>query len=272
MYKLIKVTKRYIQLEIETIKYCLIREMEYRFNFIITFLACFIYQMSVFVTYSIIYYSIGSIGGWSYTEISLLFATNAIVENVLFMPLVFYNLFDLPQIINNGDLDFILIKPVNVIFYVSFKRFNFGTFTGGLVSAFIYYISVFPYLLESFSLFHMTMYVLLIINGFILMFSLFLIFMCLGFYLIRIDVMMNLFWAIHQFGKKAPGTVYPFALQGVLTFVIPVLVMAYYPAGVLLNKLGGKEILISYVMTAVLFLFSIFLWNRSIKRYCSASS
>lgn len=272
MYKLIKSVKRYVQLEVETIKYCLMREIEYRFNFVITFFAVFTYQMSILFTYSIIYYSTGTIGGWNYTELSLLFATNAIVENVLFMPFVFYNLFNLPNIINNGDLDFILIKPVSTVFYVSFKRFDFGTFVGGLISAIIYYITAIPSIVKSFSIVNLIMYILLIFNGFIIMFSLFLLFQCLGFYFIKVDVSYNLFWAIHQFGKKAPGLIYPYLLQLIMTFIIPVLVISYYPSGISLNKLGGKEICISYIATATLFFVSIFVWNRSIKRYYSASS
>ena len=245
--------------------------MEYRFNFIVTLTTIFIWQMSVLFTFSVIYYSVDNIGGWSFEEMSFLLGTNALIETT-FMSFIFLNLFELPNIINNCDLDFLLLKPINTVFLVSFKRVDFGMLIGGLPSFIIYMIYSFPRIKDYLNLSSIIIYLILIINGLVIMFSIFFIIKCLSFYFIKADGLCSLAWAIYDFARKAPGTVYPTLMRAVLTYVVPVLVIVFFPAGYGLKKFTINEIVIPCSISVVLLTFSIIFWKTSLRRYNSASS
>jgi ABC-2 type transport system permease protein len=271
MLILFKNLKRYITLEFEFIKYCLLREMEFRFNFIITFITIFVSQLSMFLTFEVIYYSVDSIGGWTFSEISFLLATNALIETT-FMSFIFFNLFQLPNMINNCELDFILIKPINPMFYISFRRVDFGMLTGGLSAFFIYIVNALPSIKNSLNFTSILIYFFLLINGLVIMYSIFFIMQCLAFYFIKIDALYKIFWSTYDFARKVPGTIYPTIVRVLLTFIIPVLVVVLFPAGYLLKKFGLKEILISTIISTILLSLSIIIWKVSLRKYNSASS
>ena len=272
MNKFVQALKLYARLEIETIKYCLIREMEYRFNFVVTLVTVFAYQLTIFLTYTLLFSYTESIGNWTASDVSFLFATNAIIENVLFMPFAFYGLLSLPQLINTGNLDLILIKPVNPVFYISTKQFDLGTLVGGAISAVMYIIAAWPSLQGAVTAGNILVYIYMIINGTLIMHSLYLSIQCLAFRFIRIDAFSSMFWSIHGLAKRAPGSVYPLVLQMILTFFIPVLIVVYFPAGFVLNKLGIREVAASTVVTILFFILSRYIWRVSVKKYGSASS
>jgi ABC-2 type transport system permease protein len=269
--RLLRILKRYISLELVSIRYCLLREMEFRFNFIITFITIIVIHITNILTYSVIFTRADNIGGWNYSEVIFLIGTGAIIDG-FFMSFIFFNITQIPNMINNCELDFLLLKPVNSMFIVSFKNFNLGTFVGNIPTGIGLIIFTLPNLKHTYSIASVFLYVMLIFSGIIILYSMFFIIKCLAFYFIRVDGLDQVFWTVYEFGRRVPGTIYSNIMKAVLTFGLPVLVIVFFPAGLLLDKLGMKEVLISFCISGTLLFLAATMWKISLKRYNSASS
>jgi ABC-2 type transport system permease protein len=244
--------------------------MEFRINLLISFLTVLLAYITSALTYSVILFHVDSIGNWGYFDILFLIGTAAIVDG-LFQSFTYFGIMQIPNLVGSGDLDFILLKPINSMFLVSFRSFDLGTFIAiiiGIVSNIIAIVNM----ESAISVINIVIYYFMIINGAIIIYSLFFLTKCLAFKFIRVNGLNNLVWAIYEFGRRTPESVYKGLIKFALIYIFPVLVVSNFPAGFFLNILGWKELIISCVITIVLLSLSIFAWNYSIKKYNSASS
>lgn len=261
---------RYIHLECLFVKFCIVREMEFRTNLVISFLTVFIAYLTSALTYSVIFFNTDKIGNWSFYEVNFLIGTAAIVDG-FFMSFLYFGVIQIPDLIRMGDLDFILLKPLNSMFMVSLRKFDLGTFFSVIIGIVANVISLIN-MKASFQWWNVLIYYFLILNGVIILYTLFFIAKCLAFYFVKVNAIDNLIWAIYEFGRRTPESVYKNAIRFLLVYICPVLVVVNYPAGFLLRKFGLEELAVSYIITIVLLLAAVLFWKISLKKYSSASS
>jgi ABC-2 type transport system permease protein len=82
---------------------------------------------------------------------------------------------------------------------------------------------------------------------------------------------MELYWQFGQFSRY-PGDIYPWFLRHLLLLLIPMLVVSNFPAEVLINKLEGGWIIYGFALGSAFFAFTVWVWNKGLQRYRSASS
>ncbi|MEZ6045476.1 MAG: ABC-2 family transporter protein [Planctomycetaceae bacterium] len=101
----------------------LIRDMTFRSNFIVEIITRAFWFTAQLVLFELIYQSVNRINDWSRYEYFAFMATgmliNAIVET-FFMP----NCANFSELIRKGDLDFVLLKPIDTQFLISFEKLN----------------------------------------------------------------------------------------------------------------------------------------------------
>ncbi|HSQ87603.1 ABC-2 family transporter protein, partial [Romboutsia sp.] len=131
--------KRYLFLYNAILKICLVREMEFRINFIIRILINFLWAGISYATVFLIYSQVDSIGGWNREQMVLLTSVVGLSNSVY--KLFFHNSITRFQyLVNSGELDFMLLKPVNARFLASMRQFGFEQLPRGIM--FIYLIIV----------------------------------------------------------------------------------------------------------------------------------
>lgn len=268
---IIKKIKRYLTLELMFIRYNLARAMEFRTNFIISFLTVIMVHATALSTYAVVFITTNDVGGWNASQITFLMGTSAIIDG-FFMAFIFFNLTALPTIINNCELDFLLLKPVNPIFMVSFRRFDLGCFLGNIPLSIVLITYSMINLKSSINLLSVIIFFIMVADGIIIYYSLFFIIKCLAFFFTKIEGLDNIFWTVVEFGRRVPGTIYPAFVRALFIFLVPVLVIVYFPAGFMLNKLGYRELLLSVGFAAIALTLVNLIWKHALKRYNSASS
>ena len=104
--------KRYFKLYLSFIKNCLIREMEFRSNFIWHNLVSLIWAVVVMLVFFFIYQQVNTVNGWTMEAVLLLTAVYFLVDRIFdsFFEINFDNFVPL---VNTGQLDLILIKPAS---------------------------------------------------------------------------------------------------------------------------------------------------------------
>ncbi len=245
------------------------QQMEYKFNFIIggTFELVWLFMYLIFI--NVIFLHTNSINGWNKYETLILIFQGGIMDSI-FTFLIVPGLKRLPTLINTGELDFILLKPVNKKFNICFFEFDIPQIKNIILNivALLYCLDKLNLSLSATEIF---IYVLLSINGFLMVYSIIFILMSLSFWVIRMDIVMGIGSEMIGVGNK-PISIYPRIIQKFLIFVIPLLVCFNFPVLYIIKGLNFNYIIYSFVATTFMFLFSNFIFKRGLKKYVSAGS
>lgn len=209
------------------------------------------------------------LGGWTQEQV-LVFLACFLVVDALQMTFSSSNLWAFSELVNRGDLDYYLTRPVSTLFCVSLREFSLSSFCNlcvavGMLVWFIGRLPVPP------TTFQLTVGCLLLINGAVL------------YHLIRLVLLMPVFW-IHS-GRgldnlffttvqlcERPDRIYGSVLRTIVLTVLPFALMASYPARVILEPFDIGVVLYTVGVTGIFLLLTLWLWRRALRAYSSASS
>ncbi|HEX7041807.1 MAG TPA: ABC-2 family transporter protein [Patescibacteria group bacterium] len=172
------------------------------------------------------------------------------------------------QIIN-GYFDHTLLKPVSPLFKSLF----------GGSDIFDFFIMIFLIVMLIIGVEHLGgvsslnifLYILLIINAFIIALSFHIFVLCLGILTTEVDNAIMLYRDLTQMGRF-PVDIYREPLKSIITFVIPIGIMMTIPAKVMLGVFNIQIIIVSFGIGILIFMLSVLLWRYSLTKYSSASS
>ena len=115
--------QRYARLYVAFAKNSFLNALEYRLSFIIWSIATICYAIVYVASIQFIFAHVQTIGGWRLEQMLVLAATVMIVDGIV-ESIFGENMNALSGLINRGELDFVLSKPVNTRFYVSTRKFD----------------------------------------------------------------------------------------------------------------------------------------------------
>lgn len=250
-------------------RFALLKELEYRVNFLIN--AC----MSIFwlvwgvVGVTIFFAHTDQIGGWTFYQALLVLGLYSIFTGImeaLFRP----NITALIEQIRDGTFDFVLVKPVNSQFYSTFHSLTVWRVADILAGA-----ALMIYALRELHVMPTVSQILafaaLFVIALVMVYSIWLTMMTMAFWFIKVDNLAELFYAFYE-AARFPITVYNGWLRAVLTFIVPIAFMTTFPAAALIGLLEPNELLLGAILAALLFGGAHRLWNVAIRSYSSASS
>jgi len=278
----------------------LIREMTFRGNLLITIVTRGFWFAAQLVLFDIIYRNVNSINDWSREDYFTFMATgmliNAIVET-FFMP----NCANFSELIRNGNLDFVLLKPIDTQFLVSFEKVNLAMLNQVLLAG-----ALLCYSLIHLSHLELVMSALqnLILSGQwlalleicyqgtvqILMYCLLLAVGVAFFYSLMISLASSSIWfgrnqGLYDFWfyitvfARYPRSIYSGSPTGevirfAFSYVIPILLVVTVPSRLLLSKALEPSwiTLVSVFVTLALLFISRYIFKWSLNSYRSASS
>lgn len=263
----------YLRLYANFLKNCFRRETLYRFNFWVSMFTVVLGYLSNVLFFDFIYGSgVEEISGWGKYEVFILLATVWIVDSI-FGGMFFFNLIKIPMRVKNYDLDSVLIKPINTIFILTLRQFNFGLFAGVFfgVGLLIYSLYMGQFLLEIWNVF---LYTVLIICSVVLLFSILFIMVTFSLRFVRIQGLIQMFWSMMDIGKQ-PHAIYPMKLKFCFVFFVPAIVIYNFPMQILLNNnyITGLDfltnIMLMIILTVIFLCVAIFNFNKTLKYYYS---
>src|SRR5258708_2188276 len=123
---------RYLEIYWLMIRNSLIREMNFKANFLLWMVVEFLWFLGQIIFLEVLYGHVDSIGGWSKWECVLLVGTHQITAQV-FQAFFYVNLAELPELIRTGRLDLMLLLPVDAQFAVSTRKFGMDNIVNALV-------------------------------------------------------------------------------------------------------------------------------------------
>ena len=244
-------------------------ELEYQVNIFIDLLtAIFGLSGSIFLL-SIFFSNAKDIGGWSFEQALIIQAIYTIlngITNTWFSP----NLTEIVKYIREGTLDFVLIKPIDSQFWVSFKRIS----PTGFIEIFLGLIVL--------------IYCLNLNNISLTIKSLFLLFVTLGcsisiLYSLWFLISTTTIWFVKTWNAtevlrsflylgRFPLNAFSFPLRVFFSTVIPITFITAIPSEVILGISTFWKIILEILVSMTFIIFSRRFWKFALRFYTSASS
>jgi len=246
------------------------RQMAYRPHFFIMIVGKVVRIALLFFFFQAIFLKVDRIGHWTYDQVLLLFATFHIIDYLISITFHRGLAFQLPQLIQSGQLDSRMTLPANLLFFVSFERMDLIDFFSLLPTlAFLSYVL---YRLNfAFSVGQAFIYILLLINALIFIFSVVLIIATLSFWTTQSRGLAKIFDNLFKIGR------YPLDIFGdfwkvVFIYFLPLVLIAQLPSQALLQTLSVRSVFLAISMTTILLIIALKFWKSGLRSYSSAST
>jgi ABC-2 type transport system permease protein len=229
--------------------------------------------------------SIGAATGWGRAEFFIFLATtwmiNAIVQT-FFMP----NAQEFSELIRTGGLDFALLKPIDTQFLISFRRMDWSALSNLVVAVLLLGVGMYQLSQRSDPTWQpgpwvVILYPFYLFCGVAILYSIMTVLAATSIWLGRNQSLYDFWFYITNFSRY-PAEIYQrgwgYALWGIFTFAIPVLVVVNVPARLLAQPLQPRASweLPMAAFAVVAALGSLFvsrrIFQRALASYRSASS
>jgi ABC-2 type transport system permease protein len=256
----------------------LVRDMTFRGNFIIDTISSLSWPAFNVIFYMRVFTYTGALGnsGWGKYEFFAFFATGLII-NALAQMLFMTNIDELTDLIRTGDLDFLLLKPIDTQFLISLKRIEWSSVGNVLagVGFLIYSLSMLSHLPGPLQV---ALFLVYMICGVAIYYSLMI---ALGASTVWMGRNLTLydFWFYITTFSRYPLEIYNGSLGTPLriffTYLLPVLIVINVPARMIVWPLDSPQWpLAGFALLAAAgsVAASRWLFQKAINSYRSASS
>ena len=258
-----------VKLYTESIKMQLKKELEYKVSFIINFIS----QIFIYFTYYIIILALfnkfNNINGFTLYEILLCFSI--INFGFSFNEVFFKGIDKFEDLIINGTLDRLLLRPVNVLYQVMYEEFNFSKISRIVQSLIILIISLINIKIKL-TLTKIILLILMLLGSILIFFSIFVLMASYCFITVQGLEVKNLFADGGKHVAQYPISIYNKSFMFIFTFIIPYAFINYYP---LLYFLDKKNNILYYFSPLLIFIYLIlclYCFKVGLKRYNSIGS
>ncbi|MFF4778101.1 ABC transporter permease [Microtetraspora fusca] len=244
--------------------------LQYRLNLVIGVATGVAYQGSGFAFVWVVMHTFPAIGGWSLREIAFLYGLRLTAHALYVLP--FSSLIGLDWLVREGELDRVLLRPLNPLVQIMAKRLGVGQL-GDLLAGLVLLVVALPPLGPASALFCLAA----VVGGALVETAVSLALASLS--LRTWNTIAVRVFADDLFSKfgSYPMSVFGGAAQWALTFVLPVAFVAYVPASVLLDRTGELNVpapvaYASPLLGVALFALAYRIWSRQLRHYQSTGT
>ena len=260
---------RYLRLFIYFVRFSMSRALEFRLDFFFRIFMDIIFYAVNIVFYKIIFLHTSVLAGWSEPQM-MIFVSGYLIVDSIQMTLFSNNFYILPMLINKGDLDYYLVRPVSSLFFVSLRDFAANSFINLLMTMGILAWSIVHYP-GPFSWLRTLGFLFFICIGSTVFYSLRFLSIILSFWTHSPRGHDSLFWPMTRVMER-PDRIFHGWFRLVFCTILPFSLMASYPARLVLDPFDIKIFLHLLSISFGLFIFAVWFWNKGLRIYSSASS
>ena len=243
--------------------------MEFKLNFIFEIFIDAIYYFSLFFFFKIIFQFTQSLGEFNQDAVIIFLITLDIADS-LYVFFLGGNVFNINTAVKQGDLDFILLKPINPQFFISCRYVN----TYAIISILILTILIIKLTYSfhnHFILIDFIFFFVSLILGMLIFYSFEFIIACLAFWFRNFSYAGWLAGELTKYSRR-PDSIYKNFFRKTLFTIFPMAMISSVPSRFLIFGADIK-LLCLQIFVAILFLWlTKFVWEKGLLKYESASS
>ena len=266
---------RYLGLLGSLARYTLARELAFRGNFLVKVAVEVIWLAILLAFYETIFARTNTVATWPKDQylffVGCFFALNGLIET-LFLE----NCNDFAELVRTGDLDFLLLRPIDEQFLITCRRVDWATAPNVLMGFGVMGFALVRLHWE-FDLVRLAAFVATFACGTAIAYSFMLILTATSVWTVRNQSLMEMWWLFSSLARypkeiflhSGPGAS---SLGFLFTFLLPILLVANVPANAMVRTLDPSMVGFTVFATAVLIWGSRRFFQHALRSYRSASS
>jgi ABC-2 type transport system permease protein len=260
---------RYIRLYGYMVRFSFSRAMEFRVDFFFRFIMDAIFYTVNTIFFKVLFLHTPSLAGWTESQV-MVFMTGFFVCDAIMMTVFSNNLWWISYLVNHGDLDHYLLRPVSSLFFLSVREFAASSALNVVLAVSLCAWAITSYEIP-FSPIKIALYAVLIVNGTFLL------------YIVQMLAVIPVFWTHSSGGfqmigwevaglSRRPDRIFRGFVRKVMLTVIPMALVVSLPTRLLFEEFSWLTLAHIFGVTAVMFGVLLFFWSFALRNYSSASS
>ncbi len=259
----------YVRLWLASMRYSVVRSMMFRADFIMWSMVELFWMGVNVAAIAVIYQHTDSIAGWSQYEMLLLVGTSMLIQRLL-MGIFWSNLFEMGRNIRTGSFDFFLAQPGRLLFMVSTRKLDLDGLANVVVAAAIVVFSARKLELQP-SLTDISLYLLFIGCGLFISYAILLLLASVSFWTIGTKGVEGGYFTLYEF-SRLPKQAFSGVANVIFVWILPTVVVSNVPSRALISGFVVSDTVWLIGTTLAWLALAIFVFNRGLRRYSSASS
>ncbi len=265
---------RYARLLGSLARYTLARELAFQTNFLVKVIVEVIWLGVLLAFYETVFAKTSTIANWPEAQylffVGCYFAMNGVIET-LFLE----NCNEFAELVRTGDLDFLLVKPIDEQFLITCRRVDWGTAPNVLMGAGVMLLSLWN-MNWPFDPVRIVSFVALFLCGVLIAYSFMLILTSFSVWLVRNQSLMEMWWLFSSLARYPKeiflGKTWAEPIGRFFTYVLPILLVVNVPARAMVKVLEPAMVGFTLAATVASVWVSRRFFRRALRSYRSASS
>ena len=251
-------------------RYSITRTLMFRGDFFVWSLVELFWMSVNILTITVIYEHTQSIAGWTKYQMVLLVGTSMLIQRFL-MGFFWSSIFEMGRNIRSGNFDFYLAQPGNVMYMATTRKLDPDSLLNSLVAAAVVIYAARQLGLDP-SAGQIALYALMVLCGVVIHYSILVLSISLAFWLTSAQGIEGIYFTLTEFSRLPRAAFTGIATQMLFVWLLPVVMVTNVPASLLVQ---GFDLTLSawlFGSALVWFAAAVFVFNRGLRRYTSASS
>jgi len=261
---------RYIQIWKAFFRNTLTRDMEYKTNFIFEIFIDAIYYGSLFFFFKVIFQFTNELGDFN-QEAVIIFLITMYIADSLYVFFLGGNVFEINNNVKSGDLDFILLKPINSQFFISCRYVNTHALISMLILSLLLIKLTYSYHEDSFLIMNYIFYIPSLILGMFIFYSFEFMIASLSFWFRNFSYAGWLAGELIKYSRR-PDSIYKQWFRKTLFTIFPMAMICSVPTRMLIFGVDFKLFFLQLFISIIFLYATTLIWKKGLMRYESASS
>ena len=260
---------RYLRLYAAFVRFAIQRSLQFRLDFFFRVAMDVVWNLHYLAYFGVLTLQTPTIGGWNADQLRLFLASLFVLDGAQ-MTLFANNHWAFPALVNKGDLDYHLVRPIAPLFMVSLRDFAVNSFLNLLIALgiLVWAFAEYPEPIPATSV---AVYAACLVAGLVIHHSLHLLSLLPTFWMQGGTGLREVFFVVDSANARPVGVFKGWAHR-VFTVVLPLGVIVSFPVRILFE--GPRPEIVLHVVAAAIGSFGVmlFVWRRGLRAYGSASS
>jgi ABC-2 type transport system permease protein len=264
---------RYLRTLASLARFTLTRELAFRGNFLVKISVEVLWLAILVAFFRTVFARTSTVAGWDEPQyfffVGCFFALNGLIE-MLFLD----NCNEFAELVRTGDLDGLLLKPIDEQFLITCRRIDWGTAPNILMGAAVMGVALIK-MGWQFELMRVLTFLATFACGTAIAYSFMLILTSLSVWMVRNQSLMEMWWlfsSVARYPKEIFVGRWAEPLGLFFTFFVPILVVVNVPANTMVRVFDPWMVVFLVGVTVLLLWLSRRFFYRALRSYRSASS
>ena len=265
--------RRYLRLLGGLALYTLNRELAFRGNFLVKVSVEVLWLAILLAFYRVVFARTNTIAGWSEPQylffVGCFFALNGLIE-MLFLE----NCNEFAELVRTGDLDGLLLKPIDEQFLITCRRMDWGTGPNVLMGAAVMGVALYQ-MGWHFEIARVATFLATFACGTAIAYSFMLMLTSVSVWMVRNQSLMEMWWlfsSLARYPKEIFAGPWARELGTFFTYCVPILIVVNVPANAMVRVLDWPMVGLTIGATVLLLWLSRRFFHYALRSYRSASS